>query len=232
MADLQEIVAQLVERIESRYYGKYRGEVLDNNDPSRLGRLKVKVPRLAHDEELGWALPAFPFGGRREQGCYFVPEVKASVWVEFEGGDLSHPIWSGTWYGDGELPEGAGVAKKVIKTASGHKVVFDDDDETVEITDSNGNTVRMERSTITVAAGSATKIVVDAPQIELVDDAAHPLVFGDTLIRYLTTLVLAMQTHMHPGELALGVFPVTPMVPGTAFPQPTQELLSTQVKTG
>jgi hypothetical protein len=73
---------------------------------------------------------------------------------------------------------------------------------------------------------------VDAPQIELVESAAHPLVFGDDLLRYLTQLVQMMQTHMHPGELALGIFPVTPMVPGTAFPQPTQALLSTQVKTG
>jgi hypothetical protein len=30
-----------------------------------------------------------------------------------------------------------------------------------------------------IAAGNATTIVVDAPQIQLVDGASHALVFGD-----------------------------------------------------
>src|SRR3954452_8559303 len=107
MADVEELLAKLIERVENRYYGKYRGEVVDNDDPDSLGRIKVKVPRLAHDEELGWALPAFPYGGASEQGFFAIPDVGASVWIEFEGGDLSYPIWTGTWYGDGEIPESA-----------------------------------------------------------------------------------------------------------------------------
>lgn len=233
MAEIEEILARLIERVEGRHFGKYRGEVVDNDDPDDLGRIKAKVPRLAHDEELGWAMPAFPYGGQAEQGFYFVPDVGASVWIEFEAGDLSYPIWSGTWYGDGELPEGADFSKKVLKTKSGHKIILDDGDQpTIEITDSNGNTITMEQSTITVDAGSATKIVVNAPQIELIENAQHPLVFGDNLLQYLQQLVQLLQTHTHPGELALGVFPVTPMVPGVAFPPPTPALLSTKVKTG
>ena len=232
MADVEELLARLIERVENRHYGKYRGEVVDNADPDDLGRIKAKVQRLVHDEELGWAMPAFPYGGIGEQGFFAVPDVGASVWIEFEGGDLSFPIWSGTWYGDGELPEGADFNKKVWKTSTGHKVVLDDDEKTLEITDANDNTVLMENSKITIAAGSATKIIVEAPQIELVENASHPLVFGDDLVQYLTKLVQMIQTHTHPGELALGVFPVTPMVPGAVFESPTPALLSTKVKTG
>jgi hypothetical protein len=232
MTDVEELLARLIERVENRHYGKYRGEVVDNADPDNLGRIKAKVPRLTHDEELGWAMPAFPYGGTGEQGFYAVPDVGASVWIEFEGGDLSFPIWSGTWYGDGEIPESADFKKKVWKTSTGHKVVLDDDQKTLEITDANDNTVLMENSKITIAAGSATKIVIEAPQIELVENSTHPLVFGDDLVQYLTTLVQAIQTHTHPGELALGVFPVTPMVPGMVFQPPTPALLSTKVKTG
>ena len=94
----EEILARLIERVESRYFGKYRGQVTDNNDPDNLGRLRAKVPRVLGDEETGWALPAFIYGGASEQGLYAVPDVGAGVWIEFEGGDLSYPIWTGTWF--------------------------------------------------------------------------------------------------------------------------------------
>ncbi len=232
MADIEEILARLIEKVESRHFGKYRGEVVDNADPDDLGRIKAKVPRLTHEQEIGWALPAFPYGGAAEQGFFAIPDVGASVWIEFEGGDLSYPIWTGAWYGDNEIPEAADFNIKVWKTKSGHKIVMDDDQKTLEITDANDNTVFMKDSSIKINAGSATKIIVNAPQIELIENATHPLAFGDDLLQYLTQLVQMMQTHMHPGELALGVFPVTPMVPSAVFPVPTPALLSTKVKTG
>src|SRR5947199_412607 len=76
------------------------------------------------------------------------------------------------------------------------------------------------------------EVLVDAPQIELVSGASHPLVFGDQLLAYLTQLVTMFNTHVHPGEMAAGVLPVTPMVPAPPLPPPTQELLSLKVKTG
>ena len=41
------VLARLIERVEGRYYGKYRGIVSDNNDPNNLGRVKASVPRSA-----------------------------------------------------------------------------------------------------------------------------------------------------------------------------------------
>ena len=228
---MEEILARLVQRVESRYYGKYRGTVTSNDDPDNLGRIQATVPRLLGTEETGWALPAFPYGGATEQGFYAVPDVGAGVWIEFEGGDLSYPIWSGTWFTTGDIPESAQPAKKVWKTKSGHKIVLDDDGNTLEVTDSNGNTVAMDSNTIKIAAGSAVKIVIDAPQIELVDGASHPLVFGDNLLQYLSQIAQLYQTHVHPGETVIGI-PVTPAPPQPPFPPPTPSLLSTKVKTG
>jgi Type VI secretion system/phage-baseplate injector OB domain len=229
--DSDEILARLVERVESRYYGKYRGQVSDNSDPDDLGRIKAKVPRLLGDEETGWALPAFAYGGASEQGLFLVPDVGAGVWIEFEGGDLSYPVWTGTWFTSGDIPESAKPGKKVLKTKSGHKIVLDDDGGTVEITDSNSNSITMDSSTIKIVAGSATKIVIDAPQIELVDGASHPLVFGDDLLQYLNQIAQMYQTHMHPGETVIGI-PVTPAPPVPPFPPATPSLLSVKVKTG
>jgi uncharacterized protein involved in type VI secretion and phage assembly len=226
-----DILARLVERVEGRYFGKYRGEVTSNDDPDNLGRVKARVPRLFGDEETGWALPAFPYGGKREQGFFVVPDVGSSIWVEFEEGYLSHPIWSGVWYGSGELPESASPAKKVLKTKSGHKLVLDDDGGSIEITDSNDNSVMMDSGTIRIKAGSAVKIVVEAPQIELVENATHPLVFGDQLLQYLNQVVQLYQTHVHPGQTLLGL-PVTPAPPAPPLPPATRSLLSRKVKTG
>ncbi len=232
MIQTDDILARLIERVEGRYYGKYRGQVTDNDDPDNLGRIKAKVPRLLGDEEIGWALPAFAYGGASEQGLFAVPDTGAGVWIEFEGGDLSYPIWSGTWYTSDAIPESARPGKKVLKTKSGHKIVLDDDRESLEITDSNGNSIKMDADVIKISVGDAIKIVVEAPQIELVENATHPLVFGDSLLQYLNQLVQLYQVHMHPGELALGVFPVTPAPPAPPFPPATPDLLSNKVKTG
>jgi hypothetical protein len=226
-----DVLARLVERVEGRYFGKYRGEVTCNDDPDNLGRVKARVRRLFGEEETGWALPAFPYGGKHEQGFFVVPDVGSSIWVEFEEGYLSHPIWSGVWYGSGELPESASPAKKVLKTKSGHKLVLDDDGGSIEITDSNDNSVMMDSGTIRIKAGSAVKIVVEAPQIELVENATHPLVFGDQLLQYLNQVVQLYQTHVHPGQTLLGL-PVTPAPPAPPLPPATRSLLSRKVKTG
>ncbi len=228
---MDEIVARLVDRVESRYYGKYRGQVTDNSDPLNLGRVRAKVPRLLGDADTGWAVPAFPYGGASEQGFFMIPDVGAGVWIEFEEGNLSYPIWSGVWHSSGTIPESAQPAQKVLKTKSGHKIVLDDDAGTLTITDSNGNSIAMDSSVVKISVGSATKIVIEAPQIELVENASHPVVFGDNLIQYLNQIGQIYQTHMHPGQSNAGG-PVTPAPPTPPFPPATPSLLSTKVKTG
>jgi len=231
MVPTEEILARLIERVEARYFGRYRGQVTDNGDPDNLGRVKAKVPKVLGDEETGWALPAFIYGGASEQGFFAVPDVGAGVWIEFEGGDLSYPLWTGTWYTSGAIPESAQPGQKVLKTKSGHKIVLDDDGNSMAITDSNGNSITMDSNTIKIAAGSATTIVIDAPQIQLVDGGSHPLVFGDSLLQYLNQIAQLYQTHMHPGEVA-GIIPVTPAPPQPPFPPADPSLLSTKVTTG
>ncbi len=229
--ETDQVLARLVERVESRYFGKYRGQVTDNNDPDNLGRVKAKVPRVLGDEESGWALPAFCYGGASEQGFFAVPDIGAGVWIEFEGGDLSYPIWSGTWYTSGAIPESAQPPQKVLKTKSGHKIVLDDDQGSLTVTDSNNNSIAMDNQSIRITAGGATQIIIDAQQIQLVNGASHPLVFGDQLLQYLTQMVQIYQTHMHPGQMA-GPVPVTPAPPTPPMNPPDPGLLSQIVTTG
>lgn len=88
----------------NRYLGKFRGRVIDNNDPLGIGRITVQVPDVLGDEPSTWALPCLPFTGE-EAGQFVVPPKDSGVWVEFEQGDPSFPIWTGCWWGERtELP--------------------------------------------------------------------------------------------------------------------------------
>jgi uncharacterized protein involved in type VI secretion and phage assembly len=97
--------------------GKYRGVVSDNRDPEQRGRLRAKVAAL-NDLEVTWALPCLPYGGNGV-GLFLVPPTKANVWIEFEGGDIDHPVWTGCFWDLGQTPVLPALAeKKVLKTDS------------------------------------------------------------------------------------------------------------------
>ena len=112
-------------------------------------------------------------------------------------------------------------------------ITFNDDSEVLTVSDENGSnivTIDVQSGKIKIQAN--LKVVVEAPLIELVENATHPLVFGDNLLQYLNQMVQIFNTHMHPGELAAGVLPVTPMIPVPPMPPATPSLLSTKVTTG
>ena len=90
----------------SQYFGKYRGKVTNNLDPNNLGRIQVSVPAVFGDFDLNWAMPCVPYAGS-QNGFYAIPPVDANVWVEFEAGDPEHPIWTGGFWGLGEVPSKA-----------------------------------------------------------------------------------------------------------------------------
>ena len=84
-----------------KYYGKYRGTVLNNVDPELRGRLMLTVPDVLGAIPSSWAEPCVPLAGPTgpPMGVYLVPPIGAGVWAEFEQGDPSHPIWSGCRWG-------------------------------------------------------------------------------------------------------------------------------------
>lgn len=86
-----------------RFYGKYRGTVSNNIDPTGLGRIQVTVPAVTPSNSLNWAMPCVPYAGPGV-GMYFIPPQDANVWVEFEAGDPDYPIWSGGFWGTGQAP--------------------------------------------------------------------------------------------------------------------------------
>jgi uncharacterized protein involved in type VI secretion and phage assembly len=221
-------------RKRQRIHGTYRGVVTNNNDPENRGRLQLRVPEVFGESAAEWALPCAPYGGRLK-GFYALPAPGDEVWVTFEAEEVSRPIWLGGLWGNGEVPPDRGghaatPGMKIYRSDHGLMLTLDDDERTIALSDSNGDnmvTIDVQRGLVTVKASA--KVVIDAPQIELVAGATHPMVVGDDLIQYLNQAVSLFNTHLHPGETA-GPIPVTPAPPTPPLPPPSPGMLSTTVR--
>jgi len=91
----------------TKYYGIYRGTVVNNIDPMQLGRINVIVPDAGGITPSSWAMPSMPIAGKQE-GVFVVPQIGSGVWVQFEAGDPDRPVWTGGWWGNvAEVPTAA-----------------------------------------------------------------------------------------------------------------------------
>jgi len=174
-----------------RWYGAFPALVTDIVDPEGLGRVKIALPwspDTAGARYETWARLATLMAGNN-RGSWFIPDVDDEVLIVFEGGDPRRPYVIGSlWNGKDTPPEsmdGAGKNfKKVLRSRNGVKLTMDDTDgreqfilETpggqkltlkdgpgaVEIVDSNGNSIKMETSGITITASA--KVTINASQV-------------------------------------------------------------------
>jgi uncharacterized protein involved in type VI secretion and phage assembly len=96
-----------------RYYGKYRGVVVQNLDPMMIGRVIAEVPDVLGETPSSWAMPCAPAAGV-QSGVFIVPPVGSQVWIEFERGDPDYPIWTGGFWGLAADVPGAATAPPAI----------------------------------------------------------------------------------------------------------------------
>lgn len=161
----------VLDRLRNRFFGKYRGVVTDV-DAGTL-RVKATVPAVLAGQTTGWCRACVPYAGNGI-GFAFMPEIGSGVWIEFEGGDVSYPIWTGCFWHDGEQPSQAAGSVKVIVTRSGHSIVLDDDGVTITISDHNNNTVALGPDGITLRRGGNSVAIGDA-EVNVNDGALEVL---------------------------------------------------------
>ncbi|MCX2731945.1 phage baseplate assembly protein V [Saccharopolyspora sp. NFXS83] len=155
----------------NRFLGKFRGRVVDNADPLQIGRITAQVPDVLGDVASTWALPCLPFTGRGA-GQYVVPQVGAGVWVEFEQGDPSFPIWTGCWYGDrSELPPDALGERQpvVIRTPGDHKLLMSDvpGGEGILLRAPGGAYVQIDEKGVTVGNGQGASVELVGNEVNI-----------------------------------------------------------------
>jgi hypothetical protein len=114
-----------------KYYGKYRGTVLDNVDPMQIGRIQAMVPDVSSLLPTSWCMPCLP-GAGLQAGLLVVPAIGAGVWIEFEQGDPDYPIWTGCFWGSAaEVPDlvdlsPPGLASLTFQTTLQNGIVVND----------------------------------------------------------------------------------------------------------
>lgn len=177
-----------------RWYGVYPALVVEvSGDPDGLGRVKLTLPWAvdsAGDRYEAWARVATLMAGKN-RGSWFIPDKDDEVLVAFEGGDPRRPyVLGGLWNGKDQPPasmDGGGKNyKKVLRSRNGVKLTLDDNDgretlilETpggqkvtlkdgpgsIELVDSNGNSVKLQSSGITIQASA--KVSISASSVEV-----------------------------------------------------------------
>lgn len=136
--------------------GLFIGVCVDNKDPKRIGRIKVRVPIIYGNiptKDLPWAEPSFPYTFQ-DQGFFFIPEVGALISVMFLNGSKIRPVWLGGIHRPdeavapqvavekdfGDYPE-----RKVLKTKTGF-IMFDDDGKYMQLKHKCGSEIILDNN--------------------------------------------------------------------------------------
>jgi hypothetical protein len=156
------MLQDVLDHVRNRFYGKYRGTVTEVDAATM--RLKANVPAVLPGAPTGWCAPCVPYAG---------PKVGSGVWIEFEGGDVSFPIWTGCYWtaGDvpssaaGDVPSSASAGVKTIITSAG-TLAFDNGASSVTLANSSQHSLVLDSSGAVAAAG-AGKIELGASGVSV-----------------------------------------------------------------
>lgn len=233
-------IEKTIRQQQNRYYGKYRGFVSDNADPEKLGRCKLVVPSVMGETVGTWALPCTAYGGASGIGVIAVPPVGAQVIAEFMEGDISTPLWTGTfWRTPSELPPefsaNDGPTAKVMKTESGNVFIMEDKDGEEHITmrssaeailemdadgsfaltDSGGATVTLDAaaSEIRIEDANGNSMLMSSSGITLKDSSGNEITTAASGV----TIKAPATVTIEGTSVAVGGSGGEPLIKGTTF---------------
>ena len=169
-------------QVAQTFYGKYRGRVVDADDPLVLGRVRVQVPDVLGLDMVPWALPCVPMT-HPSAALLALPDIGTGVWVEFEQGNPNHPIWTGRWWDtSADVPPTDTQAvpvrpSMVIQTTAGQRIVLADQHITIE--DIYGNRVILSGTGISITSAATIQV-----HTSMLDIRATSVVVNTLLTRF------------------------------------------------
>lgn len=113
--------------------------VIDNDDPEKLGRVKVRFFWKKEGDDFPWLRLIHPYGGKisgNQHGFYFIPEIGDEVMVGFENDNPDKPFVIGSVYHKNSKPDHwyhADNNIKSIRTRNGNQIILIDEDGKEEI---------------------------------------------------------------------------------------------------
>ena len=158
-----------------KYFGIYRGTVVNNVDPLQIGRIMALVPDVSGVTPTTWAMPAVPIAGK-QMGTFMVPQIGAGVWVMFEAGDCDRPVWTGGWWGNvAEVPALAlagvpGDPNIVIQTTLQNGIIVSDlpgPTGGIMLKSTTGATIIVNDTGIYIQNGKGASIIMVGPTVTI-----------------------------------------------------------------
>jgi len=158
-----------------KFYGVYRGTVVNNIDPLQIGRIQATVPDVSGLTPTTWAMPCVPMAGK-QMGAFVVPQIGAGVFLQFEAGDPDRPVWVGGWWGDvAEVPALAlagvpGNPNIVIQSMLQNAVIVSDlagPTGGIMLRSTTGATIIVNDTGIYIQNGKGASIVMTGPTVTI-----------------------------------------------------------------
>ncbi len=156
-----------------KYYGKYRGTVINNIDPEQRGRILVSVPDVSGLLPSTWALACVPVTGK-QSGTFMVPQIGSGVWIEFEQGNPDFPIWVGGFWGSAADVPALALAGNpaspsiVLQTGLQNAIIISDlpgPTGGIMLKTTTGAMILVNDVGITISNGKGAMIMMNGPMI-------------------------------------------------------------------
>lgn len=176
---------------DGRFPGVVPGIVSDNDDPEKLGRVKVKLPWLDDQYVSDWCRMV-QFGAGGDRGALFLPEVDDEVLVAFEHGDPRRPYVIGSLYNGVDKPKTAGpvvdssgVRRRGYVSKKGSMLVFFDEPhkEGVALLSSDkGLKVSLNKTKTTIHVASNGDVTIEGTNKVTIDGGRELVLTGNKVV--------------------------------------------------
>jgi len=205
MGLLDELRDEGVEGLKRKRFGLFRGIVRDVDDPRDQGRIRVEVHELLGPDKLtDWASYCAPFGGGGA-GFFMLPAPGDGVWVMFERGEPTRPVWIGFWFNEEDTrPVGGTKHGRVLRSRAGHHFIMHDEPgkEFMELKDKAGNAVRIDSASGNVTVKASGTVTIDAPHVKTTQKT--DLAGGGRRVARVGDLVISRGHLMQTGRIRTG----------------------------
>lgn len=201
----------------NRFYSIYRATVIDTNDPDKANGLKVWVPEVLGGIQV-WAYPRGQYGSDQCGIKPLTPQEGDTVYVTFEYGDASKPLWEPHGWARGEAPYPLNEPfVGGFITPKGNRILYREDEESLEIT-FNGQIFLSGGGEVIISSSKAIQIKGDSGVI--INEGDNEGLVNITeltqklnqLVQELETIKTQINTHVHTGNMGNPTTPpVTPI---------------------
>lgn len=201
----------------NRFYSIYRAVVIDNQDPDKANNLKVWIPEVLGGLQ-AWAIPRNQQGGEGNGFKSLTPDIGDYVYVTFEYGDASKPLWEYHGWAKGESPFPLNDPNYFgFITPKGNRIIVNEEDGTLDVSFKGQIFVR-SASEVIISGGTLVNIngedgvVVNGGEnggVINIDPLTQKL---NQLVQEIETIKAQINTHTHTGNSGTPTSPpITPI---------------------